>query len=78
MLHDASVLSSHLRAYQPAGQAYASAGTKFFDALHDFLASSGGSRCLCFLLTTNSIRMCPIKRALLLALQVIRPCMRTA
>lgn len=41
MLHDASVLSSHLRVYQPAVRGEASAGTKFFDALHDFLASSG-------------------------------------
>lgn len=41
MLREASVMSSHLRAYKPAVEAYASAASKFFDAMHDFLASSG-------------------------------------
>lgn len=49
MLHEASVMSSHLRAYQPAVEAYASAGSKFFDAMRDFLASSGAAVSLSFL-----------------------------
>lgn len=41
MLQEASVLSSHLRGYRSAVDTYASKADRFFDALHDFMASSG-------------------------------------
>lgn len=42
MLHEASVLSSHLRGYKGAVERYATQAGGFFDAVRDFLASSGG------------------------------------
>jgi hypothetical protein len=42
MLHEASVLSSHLQAYRGKVEGYAPQAAAFFDAVRDFLASSGG------------------------------------
>jgi hypothetical protein len=44
MLQEASVLSSHLKAYKPAVMSYSSAAGHFFDSLRDFMASSGAVR----------------------------------
>lgn len=44
MLHESSALVSHLRLYRGAVEGYASASSAFFDALSDFMASSGGGR----------------------------------
>lgn len=43
MLQEASVLSSHLKAYKPAVESYTSAAGHFFDSLRDFMASSGAT-----------------------------------
>lgn len=44
MLHEASVLSSHLQAYRGAVEAYTPQAAAFIDAARDFLASSGEGR----------------------------------
>jgi hypothetical protein len=46
MLQEASVLSSHLRAYKPAVESYTSAAGHFFDSVRDFMASSGAVQVL--------------------------------